>query len=211
MYFEERAPPGYTGTASGTKWTFTCPQKHTHTISKSTFQTRLKGVKDGKYAVFCSICEKDLKKDTSFNKWKDICTEKGFTFQSYDPSTRKIVYLCVCGTLVESIDSNMRKTKGCKKCSQVKFRLKIEDIREIFKEQGCELLSETYTNNKELLKYKCNCGNIATIILNDFKRDRRCSSCKVERSEATCMKKYNYKNPGMVPEFKDKGIETNME
>ena len=37
-------------------------------------------------------------------------------------------------------------------------RYTIEDVRKIFKDEGCELLEETYVNSKTKMRYRCNCG-----------------------------------------------------
>jgi hypothetical protein len=54
----------------------------------------------------------------------------------------------------------------------------LDQIKEIFKNNDCELLSKDYKNNKDILKYICKCGKNKeitkkyTIFLPYFKYDR---------------------------------------
>jgi len=47
-------------------------------------------------------------------------------------------------------------------------RLSLQEIRKIFEKENCKLLSKTYKNFHTKLKYKCSCGNISFIRLNNF-------------------------------------------
>ncbi len=42
-------------------------------------------------------------------------------------------------------------------------KYEIEQVRNIFKEQDCELLSKEYKRVHDILDYKCSCGNISKI------------------------------------------------
>lgn len=53
-----------------------------------------------------------------------------------------------------------------------------DEVREIFKQSGCELLSEIYINSKTRMSYRCNCGNIAKISLAMLQQGQRCNSCR---------------------------------
>lgn len=52
-------------------------------------------------------------------------------------------------------------------------KLTQKHVEEIFTNSGCELLCK-YVNSRTKLVYRCLCGNISTIRLNDFRRGRRC-------------------------------------
>lgn len=52
-----------------------------------------------------------------------------------------------------------------------------EYVYNLFKEQGCELLSKEYKNNHILLDYRCSCGNESQITLINFQSGHRCKKC----------------------------------
>ncbi len=52
-----------------------------------------------------------------------------------------------------------------------------EFVKNYFEEQGCELLEREYVNSYTKMKYKCNCGNINSIIWSSFKGGSRCKKC----------------------------------
>ena len=51
-----------------------------------------------------------------------------------------------------------------------------EEVREYFKEQGCELLGE-YKGAQIKMEYRCHCGNVSNICWNHFSRGKRCGLC----------------------------------
>ncbi len=75
----------------------------------------------------------------------------------------------------------------------------IETAKQIFKDEGCELLETKYLNCNIPMKYKCKCGNISKISLCSFKNGTRCRKCCIERSKYTYQEVYDY--------FREKGCE----
>jgi len=73
---------------------------------------------------------------------------------------------------------NNRTRDICTKCSNIlnpkNIKYNLDDIKEIFKKEGCKLLSNKYKRNDELLKYRCSCGNISKIRLANFLLGQRC-------------------------------------
>lgn len=57
------------------------------------------------------------------------------------------------------------------------MRYTIETARNLFSDNGCELLEETYRNSSTPMLYRCKCGATSAIALADFKRGRRCRKC----------------------------------
>jgi hypothetical protein len=51
----------------------------------------------------------------------------------------------------------------------------------MFSEQGCDLLSSAYSDNKQKLEYRCNCGTISSIAFSKFKAGQRCGNCKCRK------------------------------
>lgn len=56
-------------------------------------------------------------------------------------------------------------------------RLSYYDVAKTFSDAGCTLLSGDYINARQLLDYRCNCGNLSKITYDSFKRGRRCKEC----------------------------------
>jgi hypothetical protein len=56
-------------------------------------------------------------------------------------------------------------------------KLTFEYVRQYFKDNGCELISEEYINARGLLKYKCSCNNISNIRFDNFRSGQRCRKC----------------------------------
>lgn len=58
----------------------------------------------------------------------------------------------------------------------------IEYIKQFFYNQNCELLETEYINSNTKMKYRCECGNISSIIWDSFRRGTRCSKCGIIRN-----------------------------
>lgn len=85
-------------------------------------------------------------------------------------------YKCECGNISQISYNNLKKGRRCADCKGG-VRLNFEDVKKYFKEQNCELLCTEYSNSQDLMKYKCDCGNISEISYNNFKKGARCSQC----------------------------------
>jgi len=96
----------------------------------------------------------------------------------------KVKYRCNCGDIAEIFLGNFKKGQRCRKCGTIRMikakTPSINEVKKIFREGGCKLLSDTYFSGKKL-KYKCNCGNISKILLNNFKKGERCQKCGNKR------------------------------
>lgn len=78
----------------------------------------------------------------------------------------------------------------------------IEEVREVFSKENCQLLSEEYLNNKQKLRFIAQCGHETTARLNDFilGKSRLCNECTIiSRAEK---KKYSYEEVSKF--FKDR-------
>lgn len=78
-------------------------------------------------------------------------------------------------------------------------KLKYEDVYKVFKENGCELLEDSYKNNSTDMKFKCTCGNIDYKSYARFKKHPRCRRCCEKNSKKQLRrKKHTYED---VKEF----------
>lgn len=106
----------------------------------------------------------------------------------YKRSKDKLRYICKCGNESEITFDKFRAGQRCWECrneairkSAEKRKHSIEEVREIFAKNGCELLSTEYRNNKQKLLYRCKCGNVARIALSKMASGQHCSDCKSEK------------------------------
>lgn len=91
-----------------------------------------------------------------------------------------VLYQCVCGGTSKITLKKLRKGGRCKKCGILKSaaarKYSVEEVVDIFKKGGCELLSD-YKNCTQPVKYRCNCGRQSQITLHNFIRGHRCRPC----------------------------------
>ena len=87
---------------------------------------------------------------------------------------------CAEGHIFPMNLNNFKKGKRCPYCyGNAKYTYK--QVKQIFKDNDCELLSKTYTDNKQLLDYICECGNQSKITLSHFLDGERCQICKSKK------------------------------
>lgn len=73
-------------------------------------------------------------------------------------------------------------------------KLKYEDVKQIFEENGCVLLSVEYKNSKTPLDYVCDCGNTSKITITDFKNGVRCKKCAIGKIKNKLKFDFDYVN-----------------
>ena len=61
----------------------------------------------------------------------------------------------------------------------------IDIAKNIFTEEGCELLETKYKNCVSPLRYICKCGNMSKISLTNFKKGQRCKKCGANKHKYT--------------------------
>lgn len=94
----------------------------------------------------------------------------------------------------EAIWDSLNRGRGCPDCSGNQLKT-IEEIKEyVSSNSNCELLSKSYTNLKENLIFKCECGKEFERNFNDFRRkNKNCPEC-------------SYKNTGKINSVTDDEI-----
>ena len=65
-------------------------------------------------------------------------------------------------------------------------------VKQYFEDQGCELLSEKYTNCDTKMDYVCSCGELSKINFYCFKQCHRCKKCGQEKKANTQRLSYDY-------------------
>ena len=103
-------------------------------------------------------------------------------------------YKCNCGNISRISLSSFLRGYRCKECGNKRkgnnVKYSYEQVQEIFKERDCKLLSKEYRSARDVLDYKCKCGNISKIRLVHFLRGHRCEKCG--RKKTLEKLKYNY-------------------
>ena len=107
----------------------------------------------------------------------------------------KLDYVCSCGN--EAVITYYQFSAGtrCRRCradrlvasgNQHRPRLSFSHVRQVFGDQGCELLEDTYVNSKTPLRWACSCGNRnpRPMTFDNFARGQRCVRCGVAKRMA---------------------------
>jgi hypothetical protein len=109
----------------------------------------------------------------------------------YINSSKKLLTFCPCGHKYEVSYNKFSQGKRCTICQGIK-RYTYEEVKDIFKDNGCELLSTEYINNHIPLKYKCSCGNYSEIRLYNFLIGERCKLCGMQKTKDKQKHSYDY-------------------
>ncbi|AQM73095.1 hypothetical protein B1750_gp114 [Noumeavirus] len=182
-----------------------CPNKHTIKIKWNNF---LGDVTKGKGC--CSQCLFEKRK----KPWEEIVAkfrEKNCEIlleeKDYCGNKQDILFRCFCGRESTVRLGNINESwMGCLDCSKQRERVPWENVKEIFREANCELLSEEreYKHNKSRLLAICSCefeGNTFEVCLKHLKKGKRCAKCTLQRRENTCMQIYGVRNPSQNDEI----------
>lgn len=57
----------------------------------------------------------------------------------------------------------------------------LQEVKETFSQNGCELLENEYINNSKKMKFRCCCGQESKITLNQFIKNPKCRDCGIEQ------------------------------
>lgn len=109
-----------------------------------------------------------------------IFQEKGVELleKEYVNNATKMLCKCCVGHIFKIRFNQFRGCPKCNLCKRPQSTLKYssEDVRDMFKKYGCELLS-SYINVNSNLKYRCACGHFSTTFLYAFRKNKRCNKC----------------------------------
>jgi hypothetical protein len=133
----------------------------------------------------CGAYIRDKSKRLNYEQVKhfiEVKSNSGYKLLSkeYIKSSKRLKIQCDKGHIFEMNFNNFQKGKRCPDCYGNR-KYVYEEVYNIFKECGCELLTKEYRNNKQKLEYVCSCGENAKINLSKFLAGQRCKSCMIER------------------------------
>lgn len=151
--------------------------------------------------------------DNRYMKIIEICKEnkiKLIEYSNLDDEYKNITvtFKCKCGNIETKSLSSFVRFPYCKKCCNNncgnKKRFSIEKIKEEFAKRDCILLSDSYQNAHQKLKYRCNkCGAEHETSWNNF--------TKVKYLCQNCADKYESYTRMSLDELKSKLKEINIE
>jgi hypothetical protein len=162
---------------SSTSMLVKCPDNHEYRVKFNNF-------KSGKRCPKCAIQEKAKKFKFSFDEVEKVFSDNGCTLLSkeYINTNTPLDYVCDCGNESTIRFSEFKRGNRCRKCLGSRlsehFSHGYEFVKNYFRESGCILLSDSYTNSKEILNYLCSCGNKSSIAFDKFKMGQRCYECR---------------------------------
>lgn len=160
--------------------------------------------KNGKRCRKCLAKKLSKKQRTSYEDVKRYFEENGCILLSkeYINNKQKLDYICSCGNKSKISFDSFKRGSRCRKCSSKKraekSKLSIEEIKQILKSQGCELLDNSYINYDNKIKYKCSCGNIAYGYIGNIKKGIKCG-CQHKSGE-----EHPLWNPNLSQEDREK-------
>jgi len=99
-----------------------------------------------------------------------------FLDKEYKNANFKHNYKCSCGNLSKIQVSSFKNGHRCAKCAGVR-KCSLQEIQKVFSDAGCEFLDSNYNGAHFLHTYRCSCGNISAIKVNNFKNGSRCMEC----------------------------------
>lgn len=157
--------------------------------------------------ITCKKCGIKRTKEHQTLKLEDVekyfNDEEEFLIKSYikkyGKSNRTFCeFKCKEGHLNKMPFYSYKSGNRCKECSlkeaSLRYKMTIEQVRNIFKEQNCELISKEYIDWNTPLEYKCSCGNISKSNVGSIKKGIKCGCQRHKGKDA-----WNW-NPNLTEE-----------
>lgn len=99
-----------------------------------------------------------------------------------------VEYECKCGNTTSKIYKSFKVFPYCELCiadnkskiTKGRSKYTIDEVRKVFEDAGCKLLSTEYIGVNSKLKYECHCDREAEISFAKFKNGRRCMKCAID-------------------------------
>jgi len=140
-----------------------------------------KSVNNLKLSWRCKRCRYEASSNSkrySLEEIKKYFADRGCVFLDdwYKDNINLHNYICECGKQGMIRFCNFYKGKRCTDCAG-NTKLNFENIKKMFEDAGCKLLSDKYEGALKPLKYICVCGCEANGYVRHFRNGRRCYNC----------------------------------
>jgi|GEM_PF-3397249 len=134
----------------------------------------------------CGNIKATLDRQSKFLKHsaiKEYLVQEGCDLLSeYVDGNTPLQYVCKCGHHGSTLWFYFKRGRRCGYCSNKRNKkYSLDEVKEIFADNGCKLLSTTYINNITPVEYKCSCGCTSKITVNNFKKGMRCMQCGLDK------------------------------
>lgn len=153
-----------------TKLDYICDKGHNCSILFGNF-------KKAKTKTSCKTCFTS-ENHYDYSKVKKIFEDKGYKLISTEYIDCFLKLDCICPNnhnISISFSNFHNKNIRCKLCNS---KYTIDSVKQIFKNEGYELLETEYINNRTQMKYTCPNNHQGTISIDSFvTRNRRCPQC----------------------------------
>ncbi len=170
---------------------YICPKGHVHSTSWG-------GWKNNKRR--CPTCAGNAKFTIGQVKEIKLSFEQEdyiLLSKEYINSKTKLDYRCSKGHEHSMIWYAWQQGQRCPTCAGV-TKPTLEQIRNLFEQEGYILLSDNYINNKDKLDYRCPNGHEHRTILNGWKSGKRCPTCAGVTKPTLAQVKYSFAKEGYV-------------
>lgn len=108
-----------------------------------------------------------------------------FNSTNYTTCKDKYQFICNCGNYFESSYDDFLSGKRCESCGKksrdAATRYTLLEVIEIFRDEGCEFLSDSYDYATDRYRFRCNCNRVSFISVSAFIQGQRCGECRKEK------------------------------
>lgn len=127
-----------------------------------------------------------MRKKWTYEEVKSFIDELGGKLLSdeYLKQTSKLELMCPCGTIFTRTFDIIKRNKSiiCKSCRSKEkgkmYKKTLKEIKTFVEENGCQLLSTTYENEKSMLSFRCECGEVFSRMWKTFRQGcTQCDTC----------------------------------
>jgi len=135
----------------------------------------------GSHCLSCSG-----KRKHTLGKIKEQIEQEGYLLLSneYQSAFAVMDIQCPEGHTYQSHWNNFQQGRRCPECAKQTagdhLRLDCEEVKKVFEEANCELLSKEYHGCHKNLKYRCVCGRVSHTTFSHFKNGHRCARCRAD-------------------------------
>lgn len=145
---------------------YKCPSGHLH---RTRWDVWVKGVR-------CPVCDGQAKPE--FLKIKSSFESEGYTLISteYVNNRTKLHTVCPKGHSWVTTWANWQNDCRCKTCSG-NLKKTIIEVRKCFEKESYVLLTDSYINQRQKLKYRCPDNHLHSTTWSDWQSGYRCPEC----------------------------------
>ena len=190
----------------GKKIIFICQEKHENILTMNSFTNLKSNFLSDNYSSLCKGCRKlhQQQKDTA-----DLQKNSKHKIIFYHDKNTIDFECMTCKSIGVSTKLTLIKSSFCKKCSNSQTRKNYEELQKEISDLGFRIITieKDYKDNKNIEVF-CKCNSIWKCSLNDLKRGRLCSKCKINRTQSTNLLKYGCENVFQNESIKKKSVGT---